>query len=200
MAAGQYAANFHLISREDEDLLSLRGVVVDVVSAASEDPWDAGQADRWLGYPNPERKEPLPDILQSTMVCQVYKSSEAIVQATRELLYFGQPKIEAYKEQGDKKEVYEELRQVLTSFHLIRHYPSRLFVTARGQLGRGPVRIQPGDKVVILYGAKVPYILRSVPNKPDRHSIIGECYIHEIMHGEAVEEGTSIVTMEFILE
>ncbi|KAK5711192.1 SNF1-interacting protein [Elasticomyces elasticus] len=206
MATGQNAAKFHLISKHDEDLLSLRGVEVDVVAAAFEDPWDASQTGKWLGWPLPERKEPLPDILRSPIVCQVYKSSDAIMQAFRELVYFGQPNIVAakayFQQRGEQwaSATYEEVRQVLTSMHLTGRYPSRLFVTAKGHLGRGPVHIQAGDRVVVLYGAKVPYILRPVLGKRDRHSIIGECYIHEIMHGEAVGEGVEVVTTDFILE
>ncbi|KKY28420.1 putative ankyrin and het domain protein [Phaeomoniella chlamydospora] len=65
----------------------------------------------------------------------------------------------------------------------------RIFRTRNKLLiGMGPEQMQKGDMVYIIPGTTVPYILR-----PDGGSvkglfrIIGEAYVHEIMHGEAVE-------------
>ena len=66
--------------------------------------------------------------------------------------------------------------------------PRRLFfITECGSMGMGPPAIQPGDVVVILFGARVPFILR--PTKADGvYRLIGECYVNGIMHGEHIEK------------
>jgi hypothetical protein len=60
----------------------------------------------------------------------------------------------------------------------------RAFTTKKGYLGLGPMATQPGDLVCVLFGAKVPFILRY---EEDHYLFVGECYVHGIMRGEAVE-------------
>ena len=60
----------------------------------------------------------------------------------------------------------------------------RFFRTAQGYFGLGPQYLMEGDLCCVLFGAKVPFILREV----DRgYVLVGECYVQGIMHGEAVE-------------
>lgn len=59
----------------------------------------------------------------------------------------------------------------------------RLFVTSSGHLGYGPEHTRPGDVVVILGGANMPLMLRK---KEALYQLLGECFIDEIMSGEAV--------------
>jgi len=59
----------------------------------------------------------------------------------------------------------------------------RFFTTMSGYVGIGPNTCQPGDKVVILFGCASPLVLRSIGS---RYQLVGECYVHGIMHGEAV--------------
>jgi Heterokaryon incompatibility protein (HET) len=61
----------------------------------------------------------------------------------------------------------------------------RLFVTTGGYLGLGPEAITEGDRVCILFGGSVPFVLRSEDN---RDKLVGECYVEKLMRGEAVEE------------
>jgi hypothetical protein len=60
----------------------------------------------------------------------------------------------------------------------------RLFLSSRGHIGLGPEIIMPGDVCCIISGANVPYIVR--PFRPSTYLLIGECYVQDIMHGEAV--------------
>jgi hypothetical protein len=63
------------------------------------------------------------------------------------------------------------------------------FVTKKGYFGVGPAQLQPGDKVYILGREKVPYILRpSLPSRPGMYELVGHCYVHGIMDGEAVSD------------
>lgn len=57
------------------------------------------------------------------------------------------------------------------------------FGTKGGYMGLGPKILQPGDVVCVLAGGEVPFILR-----PDHgyYRLVGECYLHGIMNGEAI--------------
>jgi hypothetical protein len=60
----------------------------------------------------------------------------------------------------------------------------KLFSTTSGMKGVGPRDMLPGDRVCVLYGANMPFILRRQDNG---YILIGECYVHDLMHGEAVQ-------------
>ncbi|KAI0438471.1 heterokaryon incompatibility protein-domain-containing protein [Xylaria telfairii] len=70
-----------------------------------------------------------------------------------------------------------------------------LFTTASGLRGIGPETMNCEDRVCILYGANVPFILRRQV-ETDAYTVIGECYIHKLMHGEILrrllEPGTEL--------
>ena len=87
----------------------------------------------------------------------------------------------------------------------------KLFITKRGYLGIGPEWIEPGDNVILVAGAYVPFIFRRVNDPTQDHisgddsreelnqraerlpgagsylRLIGEAYVHGIMHGEALQ-------------
>ena len=69
-------------------------------------------------------------------------------------------------------------------------WPGDGFITTDGgYLGLASAATLLHDKICILLGCNVPLILR---RRGEHHEIIGECYIHGIMRGEAmqgVEEG-----------
>ncbi|OHE97766.1 hypothetical protein CORC01_06971 [Colletotrichum orchidophilum] len=60
----------------------------------------------------------------------------------------------------------------------------RLGLTAKGYLGLLPETSRVGDEVHVLYDCHVPYLLRKVGGRG--HRLVGECYVHGIMQGEAV--------------
>ena len=60
----------------------------------------------------------------------------------------------------------------------------KFFVTEEGRMGMGPDTMKEGDIVTILFGGKVPYVLR--PSE-SRYRFIGECYVPGLMSGEAVQ-------------
>ncbi|KAF4944325.1 hypothetical protein FGADI_12779 [Fusarium gaditjirri] len=62
---------------------------------------------------------------------------------------------------------------------------SRRFArTDMGLVGYVPKRARRGDLVVILYGSKVPFVVRE--EQHGRYSLIGECYMDGIMRGEGI--------------
>lgn len=71
----------------------------------------------------------------------------------------------------------------------------RAFATENDCLGYGPQMTQMGNVVVVLYGFMHPYVLRPCGT---RYKMIGQCYVHGMMDGEAVRthraEGKEDVT------
>jgi hypothetical protein len=60
------------------------------------------------------------------------------------------------------------------------------FAITKGKFaGILPGWARAGDAVCILYGCKVPFILRKCPRSRNEFQILGECYIDGIMYGEA---------------
>ena len=62
----------------------------------------------------------------------------------------------------------------------------KLFSTVSGHIGVGDVTLKPGDLVCVFLGGATPFIVRPVDQK---YKFVGECYLHGIMQGEALEEG-----------
>ncbi|KAF5601394.1 heterokaryon incompatibility protein [Fusarium pseudoanthophilum] len=70
---------------------------------------------------------------------------------------------------------------------LMRMHTRRVFMTSTGFVGVGPLDMQPGDEVCVLLGGKVPYLMRPQGNKS--YTLVGEAYVHGIMHGELFKGG-----------
>ena len=67
----------------------------------------------------------------------------------------------------------------------------KFFVTDKGYMGLGPLWMKAGDEVVVLPGARVPFLVRRAPSPVSLdlgdscYRMIGECFVHGIMDGEA---------------
>ncbi|KIM98489.1 hypothetical protein OIDMADRAFT_128054, partial [Oidiodendron maius Zn] len=59
--------------------------------------------------------------------------------------------------------------------------------TEGGYVGLVPRHTQAGDLVCIVYGSPVPFIVRESDEREGAHRVVGECYIHGIMRGEALQ-------------
>lgn len=62
----------------------------------------------------------------------------------------------------------------------------QMFRSNVGHLCIGPETVEPGDKLCILIGAEVPFILR---NYGDRYVLVGEAYVDGAMDGEVLAQG-----------
>lgn len=62
----------------------------------------------------------------------------------------------------------------------------RFCVTTKGRLAFVPPAAQKDDLICVLYGGEVPYILRRDMDNPVHYVVIGECYVHGIMHGQSL--------------
>ncbi|KAL7807969.1 HET domain-containing protein [Trichoderma aethiopicum] len=68
--------------------------------------------------------------------------------------------------------------------NLIQWNERRFFRTSRGMFGLGPAAARVGDRVVVLFGGRAPFIIRGTR----WHHAIGECYVHGIMDGEVIHQ------------
>jgi hypothetical protein len=82
------------------------------------------------------------------------------------------------------------LSDIADSFHLSfleACIGRRIFVTKKGYFGIGPAELEEGDEIYILAGGKLPLVLRPLPKSRLRaFELVGDCYVHGIMDGEAV--------------
>jgi hypothetical protein len=58
------------------------------------------------------------------------------------------------------------------------------FELAGGWIGVTPGHVLPGDLVVIVFGSRVPFVLRQYGQG---YRLISDCYIDGMMHGKAIE-------------
>ncbi|GJN74097.1 HET domain-containingprotein [Purpureocillium lilacinum] len=66
----------------------------------------------------------------------------------------------------------------------------RFGVTAGGRYVMGPDAMREGDVVAVLYGGRTPFVLRKMEGGDGEGgwSLVGECYVHGIMNGEALRD------------
>jgi hypothetical protein len=85
--------------------------------------------------------------------------------------------------------IYESLSDMVVN--------QAFFITANGYVGVGPPNIQVADEVWVLFGGRVPFVLRpdgvGVCEPPkaveaNERFFIGDTYVHGIMDGEAVKD------------
>jgi hypothetical protein len=86
------------------------------------------------------------------------------------------------------------LSEILTSLRCMV-LNQAFFITTEGYIGIGSPDMVRGDEVWVLFGGKVPFILRSTGNAGNRqckrsinYTLVGNAYVHGIMDGEAVEQ------------
>jgi hypothetical protein len=89
---------------------------------------------------------------------------------------------------GSEKVVTEYLRRV-QSVVWMRVLIRTTIGPSDNNLGLAPHSVREGDLICIVYGCSVPVVLRKVfvngQNDKYCHKLIGECYIHGMMDGEA---------------
>lgn len=85
-----------------------------------------------------------------------------------------------------------------------------LCITESGYLGLVPSTSESGDAVAVLFGGYTPFVLRESKDPAlgtldngRRWQVVGECYIHGFMDGEALDgldqDGTEVRSEEFVL-
>lgn len=61
----------------------------------------------------------------------------------------------------------------------------KVFLTTCGMMGAGPVVVEAGDIVVVLFGGSVPFVLRP---KDDHYQLIGQCFVEGLMEGQRIHD------------
>jgi hypothetical protein len=79
--------------------------------------------------------------------------------------------------------VTDRLHFSLETATLLRSF----FVTRDGHFGMGPAGMKQGDEIFVLEGGRCPLLLRS-KGQNDHYILIGDCYLHKFMDGEAMAE------------
>ncbi|OCK94660.1 HET-domain-containing protein [Cenococcum geophilum 1.58] len=82
----------------------------------------------------------------------------------------------------------------------------RSLFTSFQYIGLGPSTMQKGDIICILFGGRVPFVLRSRSgpvresfDTDDGFTLVGECYVHGLMDGQTMQEVEKEQTIDFIL-
>lgn len=66
------------------------------------------------------------------------------------------------------------------------YYTGRFYHTREGYLGWGPRTLERGDRVVTFIGCHKPMVIRRSPDlQGEQFKVVGPCYIHGFMFGEA---------------
>ena len=100
----------------------------------------------------------------------------------------------------DPEEVWEESLSYVV-FTLVGRV---FFITRKGYLGIGPGTMRVGDEVCVLVGGTVPFVLRPMAQIDDdassqEYQLLGECYVHGVMEGEAIRDAKEGDFEDFIL-
>lgn len=82
-------------------------------------------------------------------------------------------------------QVIERMQDVLCGRKFFSATSARLDGPA--MIGVGPGTMRQDDTIAILYGCSVPVILREMLSTPEKYyyKLIGECYVHDYMDGQA---------------
>jgi hypothetical protein len=97
--------------------------------------------------------------------------------------------LEQHRYQRKTEATAEDVHSETHHLHVARQFASgrRFFVTETGLLSLGPVAIAEGDIIAVIFGGSVPFVLR--PSLDTGHyRLVGECYIHDVMDGQAVRD------------
>ncbi|EPE33782.1 hypothetical protein GLAREA_06795 [Glarea lozoyensis ATCC 20868] len=73
----------------------------------------------------------------------------------------------------------------------------KLFISDEGWLGLAPMNSVPGDRIALLEGGRVPFILRPTGNE-NQFEMVGDAYVHGIMDGEAWDEGKDLIDIVLV--
>lgn len=63
---------------------------------------------------------------------------------------------------------------------------TRIIRTHKGFIGTVPKTTKVGDVVCVLFGGQTPFVLRRDKEKEGLYRLVGDCYVHGLMQGEAL--------------
>jgi heterokaryon incompatibility protein (HET) len=177
---------------EEKKELTLRGIVLDTISAQQSDPFNSstlGWLQQALNHANSSNQtytftaETISDALARTIQDDhTFENGQYIRRNKAWLKKRGEEHSETHFNNQDS--YINGQAEQWAKLDILKL--SRLFLTKRGMLGLGCVASRPGDIITILFGGKVPIILR--PIEGGKFLFVRECYVHGFMDGEALIE------------
>jgi hypothetical protein len=81
---------------------------------------------------------------------------------------------------------HKVLQTLLFAVMSEKSWSGTFFITTDGYLGIVPESTQPGDQIVILDGARSPFVLRALKDSSD-YTLLGDSFVLGLMHGEVRE-------------
>ncbi|KAK1850935.1 heterokaryon incompatibility protein [Colletotrichum chrysophilum] len=93
---------------------------------------------------------------------------------------------------GSAGDTFQELRTAMVNALKNR----KLGVTEKGHLGLFLGHANVGDQVYVLENCHVPFVMRKTNG--GRFRLVGECYVHGMMHGEAIGSDASLTEVVLI--
>jgi hypothetical protein len=209
---------------EDPDTLIVRGALVDVVvqigkdfSLSSERPQGVPDDIHFISeymsdiaaiilsmdsYPT---GEDLLDVEWRTLICNLTKDKnepdeEEFRHAYIATRTWNRIMVETSKPHAvassDFWEIFRRAQPFITSI-TYKLKGRRFCVTRKGYIGLVPIETKTGDEIAVFDGATVPFVLRQAEKGDGAFYLIGECYVHGIMKGEAL--GKETVTRDISL-
>ena len=70
----------------------------------------------------------------------------------------------------------------------VEYRDRRFFVLKNGGMGLAPPIAETGDTVYIPLGTRTPFLLRRSSKNTGRYTLVGECFVLDLMHGEVIEK------------
>jgi len=207
--AGTGSEIYYNIS-EDSMVLTLRGVIFDSVATLTEEKWEVPlfigtgtEAEKIAQRSNKNILFNSCDRIAAQS--RPYRSGDELTKSYSALLAFGgipgmsqDELVLGYHNTRTLCRWYENPEAFMLEFcndcnavkdRYLRHITlwalgRRFFASSKKYLGWTADATRVGDVICVFYGANVPYVLR--PNDDGTFKLIGECYTHGIMKGEAL--------------
>ncbi|KAL8378035.1 hypothetical protein RB595_008636 [Gaeumannomyces hyphopodioides] len=113
-------------------------------------------------------------------------------------------------DEGESEEARRSFVRPFTDCCIGRCHGRSFIVTEKGYIGTAPIKTRVGDKVVVLQGGAVPFIVREREDGSGEGSdgqpgdvpyeFVGEAFVLGIMEGQAVDEACPEDTRVFVLD
>lgn len=87
-----------------------------------------------------------------------------------------------------KNETLGKAYRSLESYEMRARRYRRFFVSEMDHVGLGPLLMREQDVICLLYGTSVPFLARR--RVEGGYYLVGECYVHGLMHGEGMSMGS----------
>jgi len=156
--------------------------------------------DRYLGLPMPEEnylnqfihlcKEIIENPMADQNFSNWFKKTKSLDLRGRKFLDVVTQCVDNSGEHGseDDLEVQAEETQSFRGRFIdtVRGMSMRLMITSCKRLAMIPRGANDGDLICVLYGCSVPVLLRGVEFQENFYTLVGECYVDGLMHGEAL--------------